>query len=214
MSTSRHSKVALVLAFALFAVVALVPRVALADTDPITLTAEGVSDFTTDVKVQKLASDTHEPVVGAHLQIIEKSSGSVVEDWTTDGSMQQFKKVLNVDTTYTLHEVSAPDGFKVANDVNFTINATDGEVTLLGDTNADNSEVVDKQTLNLYDVKGTSEVTVTKQAGFHLPQTGDVVPYLLIGALLVAGAIIVVLGLRGRRNKDDEDETDDKGGKE
>lgn len=219
MSLPRHGMLAAMLAALALVVLAaavLVPTPARAD-DTVTLTADGgVSDFTTDVRVQKLAADTHEAVTGAHLQIIDASSGDVVEDWTTDGFTKEFAKELNVDTTYTLHEVSAPDGYEVAPDVQFTINATDGEVTLVGSVGSSDSEVVDKRTLNLYDAKVVAETTVVtqqevgaatsattggSQAGFTLPKTGDATSYAVLGSLTVAGAGVVALGLRARRRQ-------------
>jgi LPXTG-motif cell wall-anchored protein len=219
MSLPRHGRLAAMLAALVLVVLAaavLVPTPARAD-DIVTLTADGgVSDFTTDVRVQKLAADTHEAVTGAHLQIIDGSSGDVVEDWTTDGFTKEFAKELNVDTTYTLHEVSAPDGYEVAPDVQFTINATDGEVTLVGSVGSSDSEVVDKRTLNLYDAKVVVETTVVtqqevgaatsattggSQAGFMLPKTGDATPYAVLGSLAVAGAGVAALGLRARRRQ-------------
>ncbi|MCH3967525.1 MAG: SpaA isopeptide-forming pilin-related protein [Atopobiaceae bacterium] len=216
MSLPRHGRLAAMLAtlaLIALAVVALVPTPARAD-DTVTLTADGgVSDFTTDVRVQKLAADTHEAVTGAHLQIIDASSGTVVEDWTTDGFTKEFAKELNVDTTYTLHEVSAPDGYEVAPDVRFTINATDGEVTLVGSVSSSDSEVVDKRTLNLYDAKVVAETTVVtqqevgaatsattggSQAGFTLPKTGDATSYTLLGMLAMVGVGVAALGLRAR----------------
>jgi hypothetical protein len=67
-----------------------------------------VSDYTTDVKVQKLDKTTHDFVSGAHLQIIDKATGEVKADWWSNDSAMDISKVLNVGTTYILHEVSAP----------------------------------------------------------------------------------------------------------
>lgn len=64
---------------------------------------------------------------GAHLQILDES-GKVLVDWVTDGKEKEINAVLEAGKTYILHEVSAPEGYLLAPDQRFTVNA-DGKVS-------------------------------------------------------------------------------------
>ena len=68
-----------------------------------------------------------EELKGAHLQIIDEN-GQVVVDWVTDGKEKKLDAMLIAGATYTLHEVSAPEGYLLAKDQKFTVNA-DGTVS-------------------------------------------------------------------------------------
>ncbi len=68
-----------------------------------------------------------EELKGAHLQIIDEN-GKVIVDWVTDGKEKKLDAMLIAGATYTLHEVSAPDGYLLAKDQKFTVNA-DGTVS-------------------------------------------------------------------------------------
>ena len=57
------------------------------------------------------------PLAGATLQIID-SEGNVVDEWVSDGS--EHTSFVS-DGDYTLHEVSAPAGYKVAEDQTFSV---------------------------------------------------------------------------------------------
>lgn len=57
------------------------------------------------------------PLSGAVLQIID-SEGNVVDEWTSDGMEHES---LLPEGNYILHEVSAPEGYKLASDKTFTV---------------------------------------------------------------------------------------------
>mgnify|MGYP000497212303 CR=1 FL=1 len=52
------------------------------------------------LSVSKLDYTNHEFVTGAKMQILEKSSGKIVAEWTTGDSAESFERKLNVDTSY------------------------------------------------------------------------------------------------------------------
>lgn len=60
---------------------------------------------------------------GAKLQVFD-SKGSVVEEWTTDGTARTLELPFG---KYTIHEVSAPTGYKTAINISFEIKA-DGTI--------------------------------------------------------------------------------------
>ncbi|MBB5182432.1 MSCRAMM family protein [Catenisphaera adipataccumulans] len=77
------------------------------------------------VKIHKYASDTHQYLAGATMQIIDQTC-NVVRTFVTNGQEQTIELPFG---TYTLHEVSAPQGYNVNSDVTFTVNST--EINLL-----------------------------------------------------------------------------------
>ena len=109
-------------------------------------------DGATEVKVSKktLTGEGEEGLEGARLQILDKDGKAVSVDgqefWTSDGTT---KTISNLPVgSYTLHEVEAPNGYYVADDINFEITA-DGEVKVkTGET----EEKVDEITMIDYPV--------------------------------------------------------------
>lgn len=171
----------------------------------------GVSDYTTDLKVSKLAADNHDPVAGAHLQILDAASGAVVADWWSNESSERLDKVLNVDTDYVLHEEEAPSGFTKADDVTFSINAYDGEVVIKSGNDAGQAESMDKKSLALYDTrivaggggsdmqqKQNSTETTGSSSAAGLAKTGDYIP-VIVGVLVFVAALTAAIALIARR---------------
>ena len=69
-----------------------------------------VADDITRLQVNKLDADTHEPVVGATMVIVDEN-GNTVAEWVSDGSGFSIEKGLDVDVVYTLKELDPPDGY-------------------------------------------------------------------------------------------------------
>lgn len=174
----------------------------------------GVSDYTTDLKVSKLAADNHDPVAGAHLQILDAASGAVVADWWSNESPERLDKVLNVDTDYVLHEEEAPSGFTKADDVTFSINAYDGEVVIKSGNDAGQAESMDKKSLALYDtrivaggggndVRQNAKETTESSSAAGLAKTGDYIP-VIVGVLVFVAALTAAVALIARRKGKNE----------
>lgn len=72
-------------------------------------------------------------LAGAVLQVRD-SEGNVLDEWESDGSAHE---ILLPDGTYTVHEVSAPDGYELAEDKEFTISIVI-DVSYQADTNYPN----------------------------------------------------------------------------
>lgn len=140
-------------------------------------------DDTTKVRISKQDITTGEELPGAKLQVIDKN-GDVIEEWTSTKEPHYLEAVLKAGETYALHEVIAPDGYAIANDVKFTVNA-DGTVT----------EVV------MYD----DAVPVTKST----PNTGDSGRNSL-AYLMLAGSVIIFAALAISRKKKRRSEKADK----
>ena len=141
------------------------------------------TNLRTSVDISKQDITTGEELPGADLQIIDKN-GDVIEEWTSTKEPHYLEAVLKAGETYALHEVIAPDGYAIANDVEFTVNA-DGTVT----------EVV------MYD----DAVPVTKST----PNTGDSGRNSL-AYLMLAGSVIIFAALAISRKKKRRSEKADK----
>lgn len=132
-------------------------------------------DDTTKVRISKQDITTGEELPGAKLQVIDKN-GDVIEEWTSTNEPHDLEAVLKAGETYTLHEVIAPDGYAIANNVEFTVN-TDGSVT----------EVV------MYD----EAIPVTKST----PNTGDSGRNPLAYWMLAGGVVIFTVLMINRKKK-------------
>lgn len=101
----------LVIAFAPTTVFAIEDNEGQIDTETSTEEVHKVAVITTKV------DENGNPLAGATLQIID-SEGIVVDEWVSDGT-EHTSFVPEGD--YTLHEVSAPEGYKVAEDQTFSV---------------------------------------------------------------------------------------------
>ena len=106
-----------------------------------TVTVVAMYDDTTKVEINKVTEE-NKPLSGAKMQIIDKA-GTVVDEWLTDGTAHVMTAQLISGQTYTLHEVSAPAGYVVSPDQQFTVN-TDGSVTSVSMTDIATVVRVDK----------------------------------------------------------------------
>jgi LPXTG-motif cell wall-anchored protein len=76
-------------------------------------------DTYTKVYIEKV-DENNKPVVGAVLQILD-SDNKVVEEWISNGKAHEIVNKLNANETYTLKEVSTPDGLSFADSIEFTV---------------------------------------------------------------------------------------------
>ena len=95
-----------------------------------------VTDTRIRLSIKKLDEDTGRAVTGAELYL-ENSEGQQVQSWTTDGSPKVFTGLKK--GTYTLRERKAPEGYKKAAAVTFTLTDTDEEQEVIMYDKRDNS---------------------------------------------------------------------------
>ena len=84
-------------------------------------------DDATMVKISKQDITTGTELPGATLQVIDKD-GNIIEEWISTTEAHYIEAKLIAGETYTLREITAPNGYKVATDITFTVNE-DGTVT-------------------------------------------------------------------------------------
>ena len=87
----------------------------------IQLTKE-VENQPTESQFTKTDATTGEELEGAKLQILNKD-GEILEEWVTDGKPHLVEK-LPVGEELTLREITAPEGYEIAEDVKFTLEDT------------------------------------------------------------------------------------------
>lgn len=105
--------------------------------DPITFTMDSskdvievqMKDIPYNVSISKTDLTGEKNISGATLQIRTKD-GKVLEEWITDGKSHAVKTNLEADVTYILHEVSAPAGYRMAADIEFTVDKTGKATTV------------------------------------------------------------------------------------
>lgn len=100
-----------------------------------------VKDEVTKVSIKKTDITGSEELAGARLLLKDKE-GNVIEGWMSGTEAHVFEKELIAGETYTLAEVTAPDGYEVAANITFTVNK-DGTVQINGEA-AENNEVIMK----------------------------------------------------------------------
>ena len=130
---------------------------------------------------------------------------------------------LDNEFIYILHEDAAPDGYLVASDIQFKVEKDeDGRITVYTRaTAAESWHKVDGASVTMVDeakpqptpaptpTTTTVTATATPKPVAHVPQTGDSTPLLamVIVTALAAGGFVVLLVMRCRRNRLEE-ETD------
>lgn len=100
-----------------------------------------MQDIATKVGIDKVDEDG-KPLSGAVLQLLD-AAGTEIDQWTTDGTTHRMDAILTAGAEYTLHEVSAPDGYCIAADQKITVNA-DGSLTSVSMTDIATVVRVDK----------------------------------------------------------------------
>ncbi len=171
----------------------------------------GVYDEATTITFNKQETNTHNWVEGAKLQVIEKATGKVVEEWTTKAAGEVITAKLNVDTPYILHEVSAPEGYAVAKDVEFVIDSY-GKISVTSGTEEGNASLSDT-TLVLFDrkldVEEINRITRTDEDDSdrttRIAKTGDTAntaPIILGLAAVVLVGVTVLVVVKRKRNQE------------
>lgn len=80
-----------------------------------------MQDRPTVVEVEKQDGKTGELIGGAVLQILD-ADGNVIEEWVSkEGEPHRIEGILKAGASYVLKELHAPDGYKTAGDISFSV---------------------------------------------------------------------------------------------
>ena len=134
-------------------------------------------DETTKIRLLKLASDTGEGLAKAKFEVYDSEKNKVFEFETSDEGYD-VTGILAVGKTYTFKEVEAPQGYKLAKPVEYTI--------------LDTAEV---QQIIVKDEKKPKP---------KVPQTGGITPFaisLAISVIILISGLWYSLRKRGRHEK-------------
>lgn len=133
-----------------------------------------MKDEITKVEISKVDATTGEEIEGAKMSLTDKETGETIEEWTSTKEPHRMEG-LHVGKTYILHEDTAPVGYELAQDIEFTIEDT-GEV----------------QKVIMEDTRKPNE-TVETGTDHHLG--------LFTGLALGSAGLITALTIRKKRNK-------------
>ena len=133
--------------------------------------------------------EDNKPIKGAKLQLFDEK-GTLIDEWTTDGTPHVIEGKLVVGKKYILHEAEAPEGYEKAEDITFEVENTSEIKTLT---------MVDKY-------KGDVKISTPDQPvipnvgqGGSFVQTGEAFPAIILG-VFIAAAFAMFLFRKRREN--------------
>lgn len=135
-----------------------------------------MKDAYSKAEISKTDITTGKELKGAKLQVLDQN-GKILEEWVTDTKPHTVEK-LPVNQELTLREISAPDGYEVAEDVKFTL----------------------KDTMEVQKVKMKDAKSPETPKG-SVPKTGDDPwkPFLLLAICAASAITLVITGIRKRK---------------
>lgn len=142
-----------------------------------------MQDDITKVQISKTDITTGKELAGAKLEIRDKD-GKTVEYWISTDEPHYMEK-LPVGK-YVLHEESAPDGYEIAEDVEFTV-ADTGEIQKVEMKDQKIGKIITKMPENFQSGKSTA------------PKTGDSFPTATVLICIAAGAVLTVMIIKKRK---------------
>ena len=108
-----------------------------------------MKDDITKVDFSKTDFATGEELEGATIQVIEKETGKVIDEWVSTKEPHRINK-LTVNKEYIMKEITAPYGYEIAEEITFTVKDT-GEVQKV--------EMKDKKILISIEVNKVDSIT-------------------------------------------------------
>ena len=148
------------------------------------------------VMVAKIDKLTKEYVSGANLSVTDKDTGEVVDSWISDNTTHKVSGLYE-NKTYILSEISAPNGYHKANDIEFTVTEDKATQTLvmedapkIGEVNYDSDDSISGN--SSVDDKTTSTKTGDEMNGM-----------LSLITLLSSFIATLFLKKRGQRNEEE-----------
>ena len=131
-----------------------------------------MTDEATKVEISKKDITGDDELPGAVLQVIDKD-GNIIDEWVSTENAHCIEGILIAGETYTLRETTAPSGYTLATDIEFTVNS-DGSVTYVVMYNSDavGTVKVHKKTEGMMNVEGiTLILSGTSDSGHEVKLT-------------------------------------------
>lgn len=151
---------------------------------------EPIANNQTVIHISKVDAETGEELPGATLELYAPD-GTLIESWETS-DIPHVITGLPVGEGYVLHEVAAPEGFEIAEDVTFNVEET-SEIQFVG--------MVDEPSPEKPEEPETPQEP--DEPAPQVPQTGGSRAALWVGALLILalGSLGIVLVLLKRSDR-------------
>lgn len=93
-------------------------------------TTQTIGNQATQVEIIKLSENTGEPLGGATLQLINKTTNEVILEWISDEEPLLFKG-LEIGSSYIVKEVKAPEGYFTSDPLEFMVEETNELQTVI-----------------------------------------------------------------------------------
>lgn len=155
----------------------------MADAETVKMHEVSVTNTAATLEVHKVDGDNLELLKGAKLQILEKATGLVATtvygeklEWITDGNVKVVKGLAAGE--YILHEAEAPEGYELAEDINFI--------------------VTDSSENNIVLMKDMKIVIVEEKDDDKAVKTGDETPFAMWTLLMMTSLICMIAIVRKR----------------
>ena len=119
-----------------------------------------IEDTITSVKISKVDIADGEELEGATIQLIDKETGEVVEEWTSTNKAHEVTG-LTTGKTYILRETVAPEGYSITSDTTFELKE-DGSIDTEKTTTSEEETTVSEEETTLPspdDEESTPEVS-------------------------------------------------------
>ena len=129
-----------------------------------------------DILIRKIDADTRAPLSGATLAIFDGSTE--IERWTSGASAHVVGTQLTFGKTYTLREISAPEGYGVADDMTFTVPTDGSSITVtMSDPPIIGSARLIKRDASTRETLAGAEFALYTEAGARIFATGSAGSY-------------------------------------
>lgn len=145
-----------------------------------------MKDDTTKVQFSKIAITGGAELPGAKLSL-KDAEGNVVEEWTSGDKPHLIEGKLTAGASYTLTEITAPQGYEVAENITFKV-GTDGKLQTV--------TMLDKPIITPGDPEKEPAKPISKGPGTGLFETGaqsslwTMMALLALAALVVCGTVV------------------------
>lgn len=153
-----------------------------------------IEDEQLSLKFEKTDADG-KMLKGAQFTLTDKTDNKTVKTFTTQGNVVELGSELIAGHTYILTEIDAPDGYKKAPDIIFTV-SKDGTIT-------SGNKTITK--ITVVDEKAGKKTPSTPSKSDHSAKTGDNTPisdYMVL--MLACAGLAVALFLRRRQEAEKE----------
>lgn len=132
-----------------------------------------------DVVISKIDADTGSPLAGATLAVFDGSTE--IERWVTGASAHVLDAAVKVGRTYTLREISAPEGYEIAPDQTFSIPEDGSDITVtMSDKRIIGSVRLTKRDSATREALAGAEFALYTDAGVRIYATGSVGSYRVV----------------------------------